>query len=213
MALNDNALVSRATTSLYLGITDGNDPIVDAETERLINTASEMIAKRCKRILYKTTHTQYLDGSRTNRIILKEWPITGGPADGNTKPEVFLDVGSEFGTGTELDTTDYYVDQDIAIVRIKGSFPKGTRNVKVVYEAGYGNHASDDFPSDLQNTCLELVSFLLNKKGDRRIGIETKSKLNESVTYELGIPAYIEALLEPYIRHDVVASNAPVSNG
>jgi len=213
MALNDNALTARATASTFLGITDGADAVVDAETERLVNTASEMIAKRTNRVLYKKTHTEYWDGSRTNRILLSEWPITGGPAAGATKPEISIDSKSLFASGTEIDTDEYYVDRDIAIVMINLSFPKGTRNVKVIWEAGLGNHASDDFPSDLQNACLELVQFLLNKKHDRRIGIQTKGKLNENISYELGIPKYIDELLLPYIRLDFNTTNAPVSNG
>jgi len=213
MALNSNALASRLTTSTFLGITDGDDAILDLETERLINVASAIIAKRTKRVLYKTTHTEYLDGSRTNRIILKQWPITGGPADGSTKPEVFLDSKSLFAAGTEIDIADYYIDSDVMIVLVSGSFGKGTRNIKVVYEAGYGNHALDDIPSDLENVCLELVGYLNQKHHDRRLGIETKGKSGESVTYELGIPKYIDELLEPYIRHEFFASNAPVANG
>jgi hypothetical protein len=213
MPLNANALVTRATASTFLGITDGDDAVVDAETERLINTASEIIAKRTQRILYTKTHTQYLDGSRTNRIILKQWPITGGPADGATKPEVFLDSKSLFAVGTELDVTKYHADSDIMIVLVCGLFSKGTRNIKVVYEAGLGNHALDNFPSDLENVCLEFVQYLNQKHHDRRLGLQTKGKSGESVTYELGMPEYIDALLEPFKRHDFVASNAPVTNG
>ena len=214
MALNDNAIVTRAVANLYLGITDGADPIVDAETERLVNAASQIFARRCKRILYKTSHTQYLDGSRTNKIILQQWPITGGPADGSTKPEVSIDGGSEFDASTALDVSDYYVSDDsTTIVLVKGSFPKGTRNIKVIYEAGYGNHANDDFPADLQEACLQFVQYLNQKHHDRRLGIVTKGKSSENVTYELGIPTFIDAMLEPYIRHDFYASNAPVTNG
>jgi len=213
MPLNANALALRATASTFLGITDGDNAVVDAETERLINTASEIIAKRTQRILYTLTHTQYLDGSRTDKILLKQWPITGGPADGATKPEVFIDGKSEFGAGTEVDVDEYYVDEDIAIVMVKGSFPKGTRNIKVVYEAGYGTAAGSNIPSDLENICLEFVQYLNQKHHDRRLGLESKGKSGESVTYELGIPTYIDAMLEPYMRRDFAASNAPVTNG
>lgn len=213
MPLNANALTLRATANLFMGITDGADAILDAETERLINTASEIIAKRCGRILHTATHTQYLDGSRTNRILLKQWPITGGPADGNTKPELFIDDKSYFAATTAVDVDEYFVDEDVALVLIKGSFPKGTRNIKVVYEAGYGTAAGGDIPSDLENICLEFVQYLNQKRHDRRLGLETKGKSGESVTYELGLPEYIDAMLEPYKRIDFAASNAPVTNG
>ena len=213
MPLNANALTIRATASTFLGITDGADPATDAETERLINVASEIIAKRTNRILHTITHTQYLDGSRTNRILLKQWPITGGPADGATKPEIFIDGKSTFAATTAVDVDEYYVDEDVAIVMVKGSFPKGTRNVKVVYEAGYGTAVGADIPSDLENVCLEFVQYLNQKHHDRRLGIETKGKSGESVTYELGIPSYIDVMLEPYKRIDFAASNAPVTNG
>ena len=213
MPLNGNALVLRATASTFLGITDGNDAATDAETERLINVASEVIAKRTKRVLVTTTHTDYFDGSRTNHLQLKQWPITGGPADGATKPEIFIDAGSLFAAGTEVDVEDYYVQDDVGISMVSGQFPKGTRNVKVVYESGYGTAVGADLPSDLENICLELVQYLNQKHHDRRLGIESKGKSGESVTYELGIPTYIDVMLEPYIRQDFTTSNAPVQNG
>jgi hypothetical protein len=213
MALNDNALVIRAVASNYLGITDGADAVLDAETERLINSASEIFAKRTKRILYKKTHTDYFDGSRTNRILLKQWPVTGGPADGNTKPEIFLDSKSLFPVGSEVDVSDYYVHNDIMIALISGKFYKGTRNIKVVYEAGLGNHAAGDIPSDLQEACLQFVQYLNQKHHDRRLGIASKGKSSENVTYELGIPMHIDELLQPYMRSEFDATNAPVDNG
>jgi hypothetical protein len=213
MPLNVNALVLRATASTFLGITDGADAATDAETERLINVASEIIAKRTKRILYTVTHTDYFDGSRTNYLQLKQWPITGGPAAGATKPEIFIDSRSLFASGTEVDTDDYYVQDDVGITLISGQFSKGTRNVKVVYEAGLGTAVGADLPSDLENICLEFIQYLNQKHHDRRLGIETKGKSGESVTYELGLPAYIDAMLEPYIRQDFTTSNTPVQNG
>ena len=213
MPLNANALVLRATASTFLGITDGNDAADDAETERLINVASEIIAKRTKRILHTVTHTDHFDGSRTNYLQLKQWPITGGPAAVATKPEIFIDSESLFAVGTEVDTDDYFVLDDVGITLVSGQFPKGTRNVKVVYEAGYGTAAGADLPSDLENICLEFVQYLNQKHHDRRLGIETKGKSGESVTFELGLPTYIDAMLEPYIRHDFTTSNTPVTNG
>jgi uncharacterized phiE125 gp8 family phage protein len=208
MALNSNALVSLATVKTFLNISDTS---FDTELERLINTASESIARRTRRVLITTTHTEYHDGRRTNRILLREYPITGGPADGNTKPQVFLDSGSDFPASSELDTEHVRVsDEDNMILKLNGTFPLGTKNIKVIYEAGVGTLGS--LPSDLENACIEYVSWMFNRNNDRRIGIETKSKLGETITFIQGIPKFIDDLLQPYLRSEFPVSNIPVIN-
>lgn len=208
MALNSNALVTLAKANSFLG-TSG----VDTEIERLINVASQTIAKYCKRVLVNTDHTEYHDGRRTHVLQVREWPINGGPG-GAGKPDVFVDANSEFAADTELDADEIYVHEKGTLIYLRqGTFQKGTRNIKVVYQAGLGvGGDSASMPADLENACLDFVSWKYRQNADRRLGIEQKSKLGETVTYELGIPKFIRDQIEPYVRQEFPVSNQLVRN-
>jgi len=144
-------------------------------------------------------------------LLLREWPITGGPATGN-KPEVSLDQDSIFAAASVLDVGEYAIaDEDTIIVRLGALWPLGTRNIKVVYEAGVGTLGTD-IPSDLENACIEFVGWMYKRNNDRRIGIESKTKGGETVRFIQGIPAFIDIQLEPYMRSEFPVTNAPVLN-
>jgi len=204
MALNTNALTLLATAKDHLDIPVA-DLTEDSKVERLINTASQFIENFCKRKLVNATYTQYIDGRASNRILLKEWPVTGG-ASTNGKPEVFIDNSSIFGAGSEIDDVEYDVASNIEIVRIgcargNGSiWPKGQRNIKVIYDAGLGTTGT--MPSDIEQACLDYVLWLYDMGSDRRVGRNTKTKGDESVSFETRLPPHIELILEPYVRSD-----------
>lgn len=202
MALKANALTDLATAKEHLEI-PGADTTQDSKVERFINTASDFFETYCSRKFITQTHTEYQDGRGSNRIMLRQWPITGGPADGGTKPELFIDSNSVFDASSAVDVTSYYVDSEseFELVLIgcttEGSrFPRGTRNIKVVYEAGYGTVGAGDLPSDLVNACLDYVLWLYDRQNDRRIGRTNKSKGDENVSYEVSIPQSIMNVLD-----------------
>jgi len=206
MALKANALTDLGTAKLHLDV-PVIDTTQDAKIERYINQASEFFEKYCGRKFITQTYTEYQDGRQSNRIMLRHWPITGGPADGNTKPSLFIDSGSVFDTGTEIDVDTYFVDSEsefeLVLVGCSGKFSKGTRNIKVVYEAGLGTVVGDDLPSDLVESCLDYVLWRYDAVNDRRIGRTNKSKGDENVTYETSVPqSIIDVLDNNYRRID-----------
>jgi len=212
MALKANALVTLAITKDYLEIPIATTAY-DIRLERLINAASQAIAKKTRRVLVTTTHTEYQDGRASNKILLHEYPITGGPASGNTKPQLAIDSGSVFAASSIIDPAQYQVDNEIMITFIKGGiFSKGYHNIQIIYEAGEGDLGLETIPSDLEQACLDYVLWLYDMNTDRHIGQTTKSKGGESTTYDLGIPSHVIDLLEPYIRHELPSANVAVSN-
>jgi len=211
MALNSNALVTLANAKTFLGITDGS---FDTEIERLINSASQSIERITTRILVNATHTEFHDGRRTNLIQPRQWPITGG-ASPNGKPEIFLDDGTgDFPAATALDDSEYFVHElDTQIVKINGNWPLGYRNIKIIYTAGYGvGGDSAAMPSDLEDACLQYVGWMYRMNNDRRLGLDSKTKLGETVRFTQGIPDFIELLVEPYKRQEFPMSSVPVRN-
>lgn len=212
MALNSNALVTLAKAKTFLSI---NDTTYDTEVERLINVASQSIERVTKRVLVNATHTEYHDGRRTNTLQPRQWPVTGG-ASPNGKPEVFLDDGTgNFPIATTLDDSNYFLHElDTTLIRINANWPLGYRNIKIIYTAGYGvGGDSASMPSDLEDACLQYVAWMFRMNNDRRLGIDSKTKLGETVRFTQGIPEFIEDLVEPYKRQEFPVSTVPVRNG
>ena len=211
MSLKTNALCLLVTLKDHLDI-PADDTSLDSRLNRLINVASEFIENYCGRVLVEASYDEYQDGRSGNRLLLKQWPVTGGPADGGTKPEVIIDEDGVFASTDAVDVTSYWVANDIEIVR-KGMWPKGYRNIKISYTAGLGKintvAETNTLPSDLELACLDYVEWLHTMNTDRRIGRNTKTKGDESVSFISDIPPHIAMILEKYVRHEF-PSDAPV---
>lgn len=208
MALNANALTLLATQKEHLEI-PALDTTFDTKLERLINVASSYFEKYTRRKLVTDTYTDFVDGRASNRIMLKQWPI-------QSITSVNIDNSSIFGANTLIDASEYFIEENFGLVRvggIEGSFgslwTKGTRNIKVVYVAGLGTAAGGDLPPELEQACLDYVMWLDDMNTDRRIGRQTKSKGDESVSYVQDIPAHIALILDGYYREEFT-TEAPV---
>jgi uncharacterized phiE125 gp8 family phage protein len=213
VALNANALVSLAIAKDHLSIQPG-DVTRDTRIERFINTASAMIERYTHRKLITQSYVEYLDGNRQNRLLLKQWPITGGPAAGATKPEVRVSDDPSFPAESALDPITYDVDNElVAIVLYSGTTVRGNRNVKVTYTAGLGTIAGGDIPSDLQHACLELTLWYYLANSNNSIGTLSKGKAGETTDYEQLVPQHVAMLLEPYVRHEFHVGQAALDNG
>lgn len=178
----------------------------DAKLESIITRASKRISTFCDRRFITETYTEYQSGRRSDSIVLKQFPAS--------KPTgLFIDPDSVFGAETEIDSGDFEIMHDsIVILKTGRKFSSGLRNIKVVYEAGYGTAAGGTIPADLEDGCIQLVDFMYGLVGDRRIGQLQKSKSGENVTYIQGMPEFVVQAIMPYKRLEWPTSNAPVGN-
>ena len=211
MSLKSNALCLLVTLKDHLDI-PASDTSLDSKLERVINVASQFIENYCGRVLVDASYDEFHDGRAGNRLLLKQWPITGGAAASGTKPEVFVDESGAFGSGTEVDPDTYWVANDIELIGTT-VWPKGYRNIKVTYLAGLGTintvAETNTLPSDLEQACLDYAEFIHTMNTDRRIGRSSKSKGDESVSFITDIPPHVTLILDKYIRHEF-PSDAPV---
>ena len=211
MSLKANALCLLVTLKEHLDI-PADDTSLDSKLNRLINVASQFIENYCGRVLVEASYDEYHDGRAGNRLLLKQWPVTGGPADSGSKPQVIVDAGGVFAIADAVDADNYWIANDIELVRV-GMWPKGYRNIKVCYTAGLGKintiAETNTLPSDLEQACLDYVEWLHTMNTDRRIGRNTKSKWDESVSFISDIPPHVAMILEKYVRHEF-PSDAPV---
>jgi hypothetical protein len=195
MTLNANSLVTLDDTKKWLDIplasTDLND-----RAELFINSASEIIERYLDRKLARKTYTERYDGLRANKIFLKNTPAS--------KP-TSIAFASDWDFSEPLDTADYTVQEESLIVFKNAITPRGNQNIQVIYTAGYVTPLSSvqtgsALPSDIKMACLMLISWLWQVDRDRRLGVTNKSKQNESISFEDGIPVTIADILRNYKR-------------
>lgn len=212
LALRANALTDLATARDHLSI-PGSDTSRDDRITRFVNTASAMIERYTRRKLLTQSYTEIQDGNRQDRLLVKQWPITGGPAAGATKPSIYVSTDPTFPAASALDPATYVVDNEgIMVVLIDGSqFPRGNQNVKLMFDAGLG--AIGTLPSDLEHACLELTLWYYLGNSNSEVGKISKSKGGETIQLEQLVPQHVALLLEPYVRHEFHVGQAPVGNG
>jgi len=199
------ALVDLAEAKEHLEIPTGNTG-EDQVVTRLINSSLTLIERYIDRKIVKRQFDEVQDGRGTNRLLLRHWP-----AD---KPTELWDDNEGLFTDTDkqIDTADFVLEGTdeggIGVVLLGGlRFSKGTRNVKIVYEAGY-----DPVPHDLKEASLWTIDFLKDIRSDRRVGKSSKSKNAETENYYAALPDFIKEILDPYKRFEFPGASIPVRN-
>jgi len=196
MALSPYALTTLATGKEHLGI-PALTTTFDALVTRFINEATGKIETFCDRFFVKRTAlVEYQDGFANNRILFDQWP--------GTKPsELWIDNSGLFTDVTrKLALTDYALDvsargEGVGVVLINRSFPRGTKNIKMIYDGGFTS-----VPVELEGACLWTLSFLYDMRNNQSVGVETKGKNQENTTYREDLPKYVQDTLLAYKRSE-----------
>ncbi len=175
---------------LYLGLSESgeSDPVNDSLLDRLIDYASERIESHCGRAFASEAITEYQDGSGTDSLVLRRRPVTALTA-------VYEDADREFATETEIPAAELALYPEAGIVVRPGSvFPRGTRNVKAVYTAGYAT-----VPDDLAVACVKLAAswYAHARAGADGVARETLGDYT-AVYAALPLPADVEAITTHY---------------
>jgi len=205
MALSAYALTTLATAKEHLGI----PPLTltyDSLVTRLINEATGKLESFCDRKLKQRTGLiEYQDGFANNRIMLDQWPVV--------KPsELWIDSSGLFtDTQYKLGAGDYALDlsargEGIGVVLMKGCFfPRGIKNIKAIYDGGFAT-----IPDELEGACLWAVSFLYDMRDNKSVGVQTKGKNQENVTYREDLPKFVQDTLLAYKRAEWPTGDIPL---
>ena len=143
-----------------------------------------------------------------SRLYLRNKPI-------NSITSIIENYAKTGGDDT-ISSDDYDVFSADGVVRFDGANPTtGFLNLKVTYHPGYdtGNWDTDsitatfgDVPNDLEMAVVIIAtkSYLDSKKGDGRIGISSKSRGAESVSFvnevfQRGLPDEAQEILDHYV--------------
>jgi len=167
------ALTTLARTKAFLGIgSDKHDTILIM----LVNQASGFIERYLKRSLLSQTYTnEEYDGSGTNTLVLKQFPVTAvASLQVNTS-------GDSTASWQTIDTKNYFSYEDGRIMlnnpvagfldQDAGTFIPHPQKYRVTYTAGYlidfdneNTPGSHTLPEDIEYACLKLVSALFNTR-------------------------------------------------
>lgn len=199
VALNANAFLTLEQAKRWLGIPSTETGPEDLVSE-LINEASDAIERITSRKLKALELTEYREGRDTNRLLFREYPV-------NSVASVRIDASSVFtDPSTLLAATEYNVQNGMELV-LSRRIPRGDRNVKLVYNAGYTT-----IPPVLERACKLIIEHAYQMRTDRRIGQSSKSKAGESVSFTDGIPKAAQELIDPFIRYEFPNLEGPVQN-
>jgi hypothetical protein len=179
-------LVTRDFVSTALGA--GDD--LQWQIDLLIDWVSERAESIIGRELMSEERTEYLDGSWSSSIILPVIPVTSVSG-------VYLDSDHEFGSDTEVESSDYYLNTKTGIIYLYDDLtPKGVATVKVVFTGGY---TTDNLPADLKMACLEAISWNFSRMRDKQYGVKNETT-PDGITrgYEMVLPMAAQRVFDAY---------------
>jgi len=170
---------------------------------RMINAASMMIEQFLDRKVLQRSYTEFYDGRSNDRFLLRQWPAVKPSELWVDSSSLFTDVLNKKGTN------EYELEGDCGVLLLNGvRFPKGIRNIKVVYLGGFTT-----VPYIIAEACIGTVEFMYDMKSDRRIGVTSKSKNAETVTFISDLPPVIKTMLTPFQRFEFPSSAQGIQNG
>ncbi len=188
-------LTTLADIKTYLGVDS------TADDEALLSIATVVtywMERYTGRKLKSRSLTEYYNGSGTERLWTRNWPITSTPAT----IEIYDDLDRAYGADTKLAAADIIIYSDEGYIELDGStFSEGRQNVKLVYVAGYGASGAL-VPHDLVGAAFEFTGFLWQRKA-------LKGWMNSGVTIQAGsvtildewAPRTVKNVLDAYRSH------------
>lgn len=162
------------------------DTSQDAYLQRLINSATAQVNRYCCRTFEHQSYTEIKDGSRTNELMLSNFPITAITS-------VHVDGARVFDADTLLPATAYAVIAPNMLRLIGSNWGRASQSIKIVYGAGY-----QVVPADVEDAAILLVETRYRMRSDRRLGRTSTGKQGESTSYTEDWPREILSLLDPY---------------
>lgn len=154
----------------YLGAQENSAD--DALLERLVDAASSVIEAYCSRVFTATTYTELLDGTGTDVLGLRHYPILSVSA--------LLEAGAAISTGSDPYAANapsalIYAEEG-QLVRPYLRWLPYRRYYSVTYQAGYS-----PIPASIVQACVELAGLMTKQK--EHVGLQTKTTSVQTTTY------------------------------
>ena len=178
---------------LYIMNKKGDSQVRENVIESIIDRVSSKIENYCDRhFITRGTLTEYYDGSGTNKLYLKQYPITSVSG-------IYIDSDWSWGSTTELSSTSYRVaENERYVVANTDIFTKDDQNIKVVYAAGYAD--VDAVPDDLKHACISEVVRIYQQSFEGALG------KTSGLDYSYIIDPFLPETKETLDRHKKVSA-------
>lgn len=190
------ALTTLAKVKEYAGVVGTSD---DALLTSLIAELPAIVkALLLGRELEAADYVEQYDGDGRDCLILNQRPI-------NSVDEVKFDANWGFGEGIPaVDAGDLFAEPGAGLLYIKGTcFPRGRRNVRVTYNAGF-----ETIPGDIERAANITVADwytrakqLASGQSQNELASESAGERSDSYQKEAtewGVPAQAKAYFERY---------------
>ncbi len=185
------ALASLWDVKQHIGIASTNTDN-DAVLSALLDASSAAMETWVGRKFAQATYTEDYNGEERNSLNLKHWPVI-------SVTSLHDDPDRDFNSGTLIDAADYYVDLESGLIELviddsdDSYFTAATRNVRVVYVAGYAT-----IPDDVIRACVLWTAALYANR--THIGLMSESIGGYSYTRAKfdDAPEEAQALLKKY---------------
>lgn len=185
-------LIDLTYAKAYLGISGTS---YDTLLTDLIGAASKAVEGYCRRPFEAASYTEYLDGNADTVLQVSKVPVTSLTS---------VTIGPNEATPEVIAGSDFVLDQATGQIKLKPTstatpyFPRGFRNVKVIYAAGFAT-----IPDDVKLACAMIVSNAYNLHAkDNTLAAESLGDYSyqqrAGVTSSIMLPTEVKGLLDKY---------------
>ena len=172
----------------------------DETEEGLLNllsfNATTELENYTHRILAQREISEFHNGHNQNTLELRQYPVQEITSIKVWRTNPIPDY---IPIAKEIYNYDPNPEGPVQIrLLIHFSFPRGDRNIKVTYTAGY---TRETLPDDLMMACVETVSWLYKRLKARQIGVsqlvDERNRTGRTL-YDRTLPPHVREILEPY---------------
>ena len=187
----------------------GFSSLTPSRQTSLIASASQLVHNHCRRWFTQTLWTETFDGNNQPRLWLSHRPV--GSVQSVTVNGDSLDNSDSTGWTVNPGTGELVRGNGLDDVRFPEWFPAGSRNVSVVYWAGYvipPNAGSPQLPDPVIEATVKTAKWLwdLDQTGgsgvmsSERIGSYQYSRADQRLVN--GLPGHIAVIVENYVQDE-----------
>jgi len=174
----------------YLNI-NAEDTSKDTFLQKCINESVKDIESYCNRSLTAGEYTEYINGNGKNEIFLNAHPVFSISSIKYLYNNSFVDLLNSPDT---IEDSAIVISNSLILLKYY-TFPKGRKNIEVVFDGGF-----TDAPDDLKGVCIEMSAlkfFNSPLSGQSQLGLSNKnfnSTTSEGKSFKDMIPEWHKKL-------------------
>jgi hypothetical protein len=187
MLSSDLLLTTREDAKAYLDLTEDTwDSVIEAEIDA-VTVAIEVFCNRT--FLRRTLTAEKIDGPQSD-----EWDST----ELQLRYPIISITSITNDTVSVVETTNYemYPDSGLVVLTDGTGWAGGHKKITITYSYGYER---DDLPGDIVSAANLWVMKRLKDIQEKRVGVTSVTKGDQTISYEKGMPTEVKRLIEPYV--------------